>query len=359
MIWDAMTGNLLDTLRGHTQHVFGIDFSPDGTRLASAGDDNWVVVWELATGRQLRRLPHANPVTRVRFSPDGQRLASASEGGAIRFWEVATGLNVLTLHGRGAGVTCLSFSPDGTHLASGSFDGAISIWDARPWTSEAVSEAPLERETLGLLDFLFTKPLRKADVMDYLTNTPYLNPEVRRRALALVERYHEETDPERYSQASWAVVRQPYLNVFQYHFALQQALSACELAPQQTRYRRTLGAAQYRAGQYQEARSTLAQADLRRRADLASLAGFASQPLQTLDPLCEVRALRRDVLANLAFLAMTHHQLGQKEQAQAALARLREAVQQTEGNKDNEPDDLLREAEAMLGAKAGDPAKEK
>jgi WD40 repeat protein/tRNA A-37 threonylcarbamoyl transferase component Bud32 len=349
MIWDATTGSVLDTLRGHTQYVFGIGFSPDGTRLASAGDDNWVVVWELATGRQLRRLPHANTVYRVQFTPDGQRVASASEAG-IRIWEVATGLDILTLHGHRTPVSCLSFSSDGTHLASGSFDGAIRIWDARPWTPEGAAEASVDRETLGLLDFLFTKPLRKADVINYLSNTTYLNPEVGRRALSLVERYHEETDPERYHEASWGVARQPHLNNFQYHFALQQAQAACQSAPAEAKYRTTLGAAQYRTGDYQKARSTLTQAALSARTELAGLIGLTHQPLQSLMPLCRAHHLMQTEAANLAFLAMARHQLSEKEQAQAALAYLREVVQQTPTNQ--EIQDLLREAQTVISARS-------
>jgi WD40 repeat protein/tRNA A-37 threonylcarbamoyl transferase component Bud32 len=336
-IWDAATGAELNTLRGHDDPALGLALSRDGTRLASAGDDNCVIVWDAATGRQVRKLPHASSAVRVSFSPDGQRLASSSGEGMVHVWEVGSGLEALTLRAHDIGFCSLWFSPDGTRLATGEADGTIRIWDARPWAPGAVAEASMEREALGLLDFLFTKPLPKADVLDYLSNTPYLNPDPRRMALTLVERYREEADPERYHQASWAVVRQPYLSAFAYRFALRQAEAACQLAPEQARYRTALGAAQYRAGRYQEARSSLAQADLQGRADLASLAGLASQPLQTLLPLGQARPLRRDGLATLAFLTMTHHRLGQKELAQAALARLREAVRRTGGIRTRRP----------------------
>jgi hypothetical protein len=67
--------------------------------------------------------------------------------------------------------------------------------------------------------------------------------------------------------------------------------------------------------------------------------------------------LRQTIPANLAFLAMTQHHLGQKEQAQATLARLREAMQRPERAKDEDASHFLSEAEAVLKAKNGNPEK--
>jgi tetratricopeptide (TPR) repeat protein len=184
-------------------------------------------------------------------------LITCSDDGTIKVWAVETGMETLTLRGHPTMVRALSLSPDGTQLASGSEDGRIMIWDARPWTSEAEVEAPVEREALGRLDFLFSKPLHKADVLNYLNNATGITPQVRQMALTLVDRYREENDPERYYQASWAVARQRYLNAFQYRFAFQQAETACQLAPEQGKYRTTLGVALYRNNQPKEAITAL------------------------------------------------------------------------------------------------------
>jgi tetratricopeptide (TPR) repeat protein len=139
-----------------------------------------------------------------------------------------------------------------------------------------------------------------------------------------VDGYHEETDPETYHRASWALVRQPYLNAIQYRFALLQAEHACRLAPDRQAYRTGLGAALYRGGRYQEAIDTL---------------GAADQP-------------DRSSPAAPAFLAMAHHQLGQREQARAAFARLREILDQPRGTKDPETLDLVHEAQALITPQA-------
>src|SRR5262249_32791627 len=128
--------------------------------------------------------------------------------------------------------------------------------------------------------------------------SPTVHPQARQLALSFLDRYHEETDPERYHRAGLELVRQPYLNAFQYRFALRQAEAACRLAPAQSKYLTTRGCAQYRLGQYQEALDTLTHA------------GRANEH----DP------------ANVAFLAMAQRQLGQQEQAQTTLARFQQVV---------------------------------
>jgi hypothetical protein len=67
--------------------------------------------------------------------------------------------------------------------------------------------------------------------------------------------------------------------------------------------------------------------------------------------LWQAQPLRQAVPANLAFLAMTQHQLGPKELAQATLARLRKTVQQPEWIKDDDAQSFLREPELLLGGK--------
>src|SRR5262249_49925080 len=73
----------LATLEGHAGGVLAVAFSPDGARLASAGADGVIHVWDQRTSRALLTLRIQGTVTAVAFSPDGRRLASGSTGGTV------------------------------------------------------------------------------------------------------------------------------------------------------------------------------------------------------------------------------------------------------------------------------------
>ncbi len=116
-ILDGTTGKVVRSI-DPDQEVFGLALSPDGKRLAAAGEKG-ILVLELPGGKKLRTLKgHTGVVAAVAFSPDGKVLASAGYDGSIRLWG-EDGKPIRTLRGHDARVTSVCFAPDGKTLVSG------------------------------------------------------------------------------------------------------------------------------------------------------------------------------------------------------------------------------------------------
>lgn len=185
-LWDTNTGKKLTTLRefgekfrlqeyyiryyNATNHALTLEFSPDGTRLATGNLDTTVQLWDTTTGEESIRLQkpiegniwsvswvngrerinnplknegNGRPITMV-FSPDGTLLACGSEDSTIRMWNALTGELIATFTGHHGFVNTLTFSPDGDTLASGGSDGTIQFWNIK-------NRKPLQNRIAGHL----------------------------------------------------------------------------------------------------------------------------------------------------------------------------------------------------------------
>jgi WD40 repeat protein len=129
-IWDRETGRQRTVLEGHASRVNAVAVAPDGSWLASGGDDATVRSWDRETGRQRRTLVgHLGAARAVAMAPDGSWLATGDDG-AVRIWNPETGqqrpflVNQIT-----SPMNAVAVGPDGNWLASGSGDAMIRIWD--------------------------------------------------------------------------------------------------------------------------------------------------------------------------------------------------------------------------------------
>ncbi len=135
-LWDAATGEPLALPMKHDAALMAVAFSPDGAKVATASYDHTARLWDAATGQPLGvAMKHDDLVFAVVFSPDGTKVATASGNldlgrkGEARLWDAATGRALgLPMKHKDA-VLALGFSPDSAMVATASRDKTARLWD--------------------------------------------------------------------------------------------------------------------------------------------------------------------------------------------------------------------------------------
>ncbi|KAM0564411.1 hypothetical protein ACHAPJ_000624 [Fusarium lateritium] len=142
-LWDRVTGRPKTTtrksvagqdmapLKGHHSYIHCLAFSPKGNILASGSYDEAVFLWDVRAGRLMRDLPaHSDPVSGIDFCRDGTLVVSCSTDGLIRIWDTSTGQCLRTLvHEDNPAVTNVCFSPNGRFVLAFNLDNCIRLWD--------------------------------------------------------------------------------------------------------------------------------------------------------------------------------------------------------------------------------------
>jgi WD40 repeat protein len=379
---DAATGGPVRTLGPHGSPITGVSFHPRGHRLAMAGEDGTFCIWDFTLGKVVQQfaqpgrkeapLAEPNPnsnrkpnIIRIGFSPDGRRLVAANPRWPLEIWDVEAGRVALTLaleEESNDGCSSAAWSADGQRLA-GAFGIRVKIWDATERSQqERRQDTPgsalaWHRDEAELAEYRrdwFAAAYHLGQLIDaeWLDAHHYARRAEARACLAEANRGRWEDaaadmaravllspgeayrwyqhavltlaagDRDRYRAICTAMLAR--FGQTEHAHVANMVAWACSLAPDavaeparvvalarrarpqkrdEVSYLNTLGAALYRAGDFDAARQWLAEAAKVRRP--------------------------KDNVKDWLYLAMTHHQLGQSNEAQRWLDKAAQTLDQT------------------------------
>ena len=116
---------------GHSGAVSSLAWSPDSRRIASAGYDTAIRVWDATTRALIYTYrEQRDPIVAVAWSPDGRAIAAGSLDATVTIWDVVKGVLLFTYRGHSDELTALAWSPDSQYIASASKDRAVHVWQA-------------------------------------------------------------------------------------------------------------------------------------------------------------------------------------------------------------------------------------
>ncbi|MDP3386342.1 MAG: TIR domain-containing protein [Eubacteriales bacterium] len=116
-------------LKGHREKIQHLEFSRDGSMLATASEDYSVIIWKTANGYKLTELiGHTGPVVHCHFNSDAKKLVTSSMDGTVRIWDTQTGLE-LAVFGDFKSLKSSVFSPDDSSIITDSRIG-YQWWDS-------------------------------------------------------------------------------------------------------------------------------------------------------------------------------------------------------------------------------------
>jgi WD40 repeat protein/tetratricopeptide (TPR) repeat protein len=393
--WDFAAGRLVQTLDQHAGPVTRVAFSADGALLAGWEREAGIRIWDVSAATLgsevvLTKDPARvlqNDVTGLAFSSDGTRLASVSDGGTVKLWDVRTGRQALSLTADPDFATAVVFSPDRRFLATAG--RVFKVWEAEAvgetdaaspaqraaaaarrapaWLRHQINLSLQQREWSlagSLLDRLIaTEPKRET----YHSFRGDVRAELGQWEAALTD-FAESVALQPDNVDSWyrqAVAQlgagrhdayratcAAMLRRFPTGKSTVRVLDACVPAP---------GAADRAALAAQAERGGLGDGDERLRGAVRYRIGRSSQAVRCFE---EAMAKGQMLRAwDYLFLAMAHHDQGNREKARAALARAAAWIDEAERREKPGPGErrwrhwrerveveaLRREAEALLG----------
>ncbi|KAI0026712.1 hypothetical protein K488DRAFT_65028 [Vararia minispora EC-137] len=124
-------------IRGHSNDICSVSFSPDDQHILSASSDKTLRFWNAETGEAAGEPLHcSSSIWAAAYSPDGTHIVFGCADGTLHIWDVGTRESIREpLHHHSAGIASVFYSSDGSLIVSGSYDTTIRIWNAHTGTA--------------------------------------------------------------------------------------------------------------------------------------------------------------------------------------------------------------------------------
>lgn len=138
---------------GHGLQINDIEYSPDGTKIATCSEDNTIKIWEIATGREMTTMfGHTKAVNDLAFAPDSKTLVSVSDDRKVIIWNVETGKSVKVISDHKNKVLGVDYSPSGEYFATCGADKVVLLHNVSSGKSEELYEFKSEVNRVKFLN---------------------------------------------------------------------------------------------------------------------------------------------------------------------------------------------------------------
>ena len=127
-LWNAETGQLYQTYRGHATEIVCLSFNPHGTAIATGSMDNTARLWDVETGECLHTLlGHTAEIVSLDFDTHGQRIITGSFDNTVKVWDVRNGRCIHSLVGHQGEISSCQFNFASDLCISGSIDRTCKV----------------------------------------------------------------------------------------------------------------------------------------------------------------------------------------------------------------------------------------
>jgi WD40 repeat protein len=132
-IWDVASGRVLRSVP-HPENIDAVAFSPDGSLILTGDGSGNIKAFDVGSGRPVWSFKGTSSVQIVwsmTFSPDGTKLLAAVGHNGAKFLDAKTGRLIRAFDGhRPDYITSgAEFSADGSHILTSSHDETVKYWD--------------------------------------------------------------------------------------------------------------------------------------------------------------------------------------------------------------------------------------